>query len=62
MPDLATADLEEVIIPLENSGAAILLIVGGDDQGYGPAYHEVTARGSLLAVEVSSGGSWGLGH
>ena len=44
MPDLATVDLEEVIIPVENSGAAILLIVGGDDQGYGPAYHEVTAR------------------
>jgi hypothetical protein len=40
----ADADLEEVIIPVENSGAAILLIVGGDDQGYGPAYHEVTAR------------------
>ncbi len=44
MPDLATADLEDVIIPVENSGVAILLIVGGDDQGYGPAYHEVTAR------------------
>ncbi len=44
MPDLATADVEDAIIPVENSGAAILLIVGGDDQGYGPAYHEVTAR------------------
>ena len=44
MPDLATADLEEVVIPVENSGAAILLIAGGDDRGYGPTYHEVTAR------------------
>ena len=41
---LATADLEETIIPVENSGAAILLIAGGDDRGYGPTYHEVTAR------------------
>jgi hypothetical protein len=44
MPNLATTDLDEVVIPVENSGAAILLIVGGDDQGYGPTYHEVTAR------------------
>lgn len=44
MPDLASVDLEEVIIPVEKSRAAILLIVGGDDQGYGPDYHEVTAR------------------
>jgi dienelactone hydrolase len=32
------------VIPVERIRGAVLLLSGGDDQGYGPAFHDVAAR------------------
>ena len=43
-PALSDARLSAAIIPAEQINGPVLLISGADDQGYGPAFHDVAAR------------------